>query len=343
MMHPYSYPMDARLHISRTGLLTLLSVSAFFIAFGLCDAQAQTPTSAPIKTAPASSSPSMPQPAEGNASERPLPEINSLIKQVEAHRNAAQKASKDYIYRILDTEQDMDSHGVVKKTTTEEREGFWVNGVYINRLLARDGKPISDDELKKQNERIDQRIAEAKQREEKIAAGDRSKKKEGADSLTFELLLQLGTFSNARRVQLNGRPTIAIDYAGDPRAKTHNLLEEVVRDVAGAIWIDEQDHALARVEGHFVNDFKVGGGLLADVRKGASFQAEWTRVDGEIWLPASSSGRGTARITLFFSHSAVVETHYSDYRKFKTSTTILPGVAEVPSTQEGTEPGQAQP
>jgi hypothetical protein len=231
----------------------------------------------------------------------------------------------------------------VKKTTSEEREIFWINGVYINRLLARDGKPITGDELKKQNERIDQRIAEAKQRDAEKAAGETPKKKGSTYSLTYELLQQLGTFSNPRRVQLHGRDTIAIDYAGDPKAKTHNILEEIVRDVAGTLWFDEQQHALARVEGHFVNDFKIGDGLLADVHKGATIYAEWTEVNGEVWLPEATGGRGSARVTLFFNHYGVVETRYSDYRKFKANSTILPGVAEVPSAPEAIEPGHPQP
>jgi hypothetical protein len=341
--------MAARSRKCRIGSHALVGLSAFLVVFGLCNAQAQAqtpaPASTPAKPAPASQPPnsSMPQPATGSTSERPLPDINTLLKQAETHRDAAQKAVKDYIYRTLDTEQDTDSHGAVKKTSSEEREIFWINGVYISRLLARDGKPISGDELKKQNERIDQRIAEAKQRDAEKAAGQQPKKKGSTYSLTYELLQQLGTFSNPRRVQLHGRDTIAIDYAGNPHAKAGNLLEEMVRDVAGTLWFDEQDHALARAEGRVVTDFKVAGGLLADVHKGATFYAEWTKVNDEVWLPASSGGRGSARITLFFNHSAVIESRYSDYRKFKASSTILPGVAEVPGAPQATQPTQPQP
>src|SRR5208283_3388578 len=136
--------------------------------------------------------------------------------------------------------------------------------------------------------------------------------------------LRVGTFSNPRRVQLNGRDTIAVDYAGNPNAKTHNLLEGLVRDAEGTLWFDEQEHALTRIEGHFVNDFKVAGGLLADVHKGATIEAEWTKINDEVWLPALFSGRGSARVTLFFKHYGMDEIRYSNYRKFKTSSTILP-------------------
>ncbi len=52
--------------------------------------------------------------------------------------------------------------------------------------------------------------------------------------------------------------TIAVDYAGDPKAKTRNRAEDVIRDMAGTAWVDEQDRVLTRVEGHFVNTFKIG-------------------------------------------------------------------------------------
>ena len=339
----YSYSMDTRSRKIRTRFLSLLGLSTFLLACGLCNAQAQTP--AADRTTPASPSlpAAKPYPATGSASERPLPEINSLMVQVEAQEKASRKTIKKYIYRTIGTEQDLDSHGAVKKTTTVEREFFCVNVACFNKLLSRDGKPLSGDELKKQNERIDQRIAEAKQRNEKIAAGEPPQKKKNSEVITFARFLELGAFSNPRRVQLHGRDTIAVDYAGDPRAKSRNVVEGAIRNLAGTVWVDEQDHALVRIEAHFFQDYKVAGGLLADVHKGASFQSEWTKVNDEVWLPAYFSGRGSARIALFFNHSGAIEEHESDYRKFRANSTILPGVVEAPGATTGSEPTPSQP
>jgi hypothetical protein len=282
--------------------------------------QAQTPASIP--NAPADTAESSP------ASDRPLPDINSLMEQVEAQQKRSLRTVKQYIFRSVHTEQDLDSHGAVKKTSTEERENFWVNGVFISKLLSRDGKPLSADELKKQSERIDKRIAEVQEREAKAAAEPPQKKRD-TDEVTFARFLELGAFSNPRRVTLNGRDTIAVDYNGDPQAKTRSLLEGAIHDLAGTVWVDEQDHALVRVGGHFFNDFKIGGGLLADIHKGSTFSAEWTKVNDEVWLPASFAGRGSARIALLISHSGAIETRDSDYRKFRATSTILPGATPV--------------
>ncbi len=144
---------------------------------------------------------------------------------------------------------------------------------------------------------------------------------------------QLGTFSNVRRVELHGRPSFAVDYMGNPHAKSHSLLEGVFRNLSGTVWVDEQDHALERVEGLVYQDYKVGGGILADVHKGATVQMEWTKVNGEVWLPATFNGRGSARIAVFSYHSEVLDQRWSDYRKFRATSTILPGVTQVDTPQ----------
>ena len=83
-------------------------------------------------------------------------------------------------------------------------------------------------------------------------------------------ILELGTFSNARRVQVAGRDAIAADYAGDPKAKTRNKAEEVIRDLVGTVWVDEKDQELVRTEGRFVRSFKIGGGLVANIKAARS-------------------------------------------------------------------------
>jgi hypothetical protein len=326
--------MDMHFRKIRIGFLSLLGLATFLIVFALCNARAraQTPTPAPT-SAPV-------QPAIGAASQRPLPDIGSLMLQVESQEKASRKTIKQYIYRSVYAQQDLDSHGAVKNTTTLEREFFCVNVVCINKVLSRNGKPLSGEELKKQNEFIDKAIAEAKQRNQKIAAGEPPQKKKNSDEITFARFLELGTFSNPRRVQLHGRDTIAVDYAGDPHAKSHTLIEGAIRNLAGTVWVDEQDHALVRIEAHFFDDYKVAGGLLADVHKGASFQSEWTKVNNEVWLPASFSGRGSARIAIFFNHSGAIDEHDSDYRKFQTSSTILPGVEPVETPASPSGPAQ---
>jgi hypothetical protein len=255
--------------------------------------------------------------------ERPLPDIAALMHEVEARQREAEKVEKDYIYHSVETAVDLDGHGAVKKTEVNEYDVFWLDGVPVRKLMKKDGKELTADEARKESERIDKEAAKAKERREKEEAKGKETDPQGHDEVTVSRLLELGAFANPRRVEMDGRDTIVADYTGDPRAKTHNSFENVIRDMAGTIWVDEQDKTIAKLQGHFVDNFKLGGGLLVSIRKGTNFELEQKRVNGEVWLPARVEGRGEARAFLFFKFNGSLTVVDSDYRKFKTSSTIL--------------------
>jgi hypothetical protein len=264
--------------------------------------------------------PAAPQDA---AAAQPLPPIRELLLDVERNEKAAEAARKDYTYHVHFEQQDLDSKGNVKKTTIRDSESVTVDGVRIDRLVTLDGKPLTPEEAQKESDRIDKEVAKAKEHREKRESKGQDTDSRGDVILPASRILELGAFSNPRRVDLDGRPTIIADYAGDPNAKTHNQFEGIVRDLVGTVWIDEQDRVLVRGEGHFLNDFKIGGGLVLNIHKGLSFDFRTTRVNGEVWLPATVDGEGSARLLLLDSVKGRFHLVTSNYRKFHTSTTII--------------------
>ena len=259
----------------------------------------------------------------------PLPDIPALMQSVEANQKASEAIEKDYLYRSVQTADQLDKHGRMKKTETKEYDVFWVEGVQVDRLTKKDGKELSAGEQKKEEERIDKEVAKAREKRAKAEEKGTATDPRGDEMVTVSRLLELGSFTNARRVELGGRDTIAVDFRGDPKAKTKNRFEDVIRDLAGTAWVDEQDHVLVKAEGHFVDSFKVGGGMVVNIQKGTSFSMEQKKVNNEVWLPAILEGQGSARALLFFSFSGRVRAVESDYRKFKATSTILPGVSTV--------------
>jgi len=253
-----------------------------------------------------------------------------MMRDVEANQRKAEAVEKEYLYHSVETEQQVDDHGQVKKTKMVEADHYWVEGVPVERVTKQDGKELTAAAVAKEDARIEKAAAKARERREDGDAAGKETDAAGHEEITVSRLLELGAFTNARRVQLNGRDTIAVDFAGDPRAKTRSRAEEVIRDMAGTAWIDEQDRVLARAEGRFVNAYKVGGGLIADIRKGTNFAMEQTKVNGEVWLPARVEAQGAARMLLFFDFSGSVRVVDSGYKKFRSSSTVLPGITPVP-------------
>ncbi len=312
---------------SWSAILILLAFTALCVPIG-----AQYKTSPPIQSiTPAVVSP--PQLTEKTSVENPIPDIAAMMRDVEANQRKAETIQKDYIYRSVETQHELDSHGQIKKTTVTESDHFWVNGVPVRRVVTKDGKPLTPDEVSKENERIDKVTAKAREKREKADAQGKETDPRGNEEITVSRVLELGTFTNPRRVQLDWRDAIAVEYTGDPKAKTRNRAEEVIRDLAGTVWVDEQDHVLARVEGHFLNAFKIGGGLIASIQKNTRFSMSQTKVNGEVWLPARLEGQGSFHALLFFGFNGSGQIVNSDYRKFRATSTILPGVIQVDGPQ----------
>jgi len=261
--------------------------------------------------------------------EKPLPDIPTLMHEVEFRQKASETIQKDYLYHEVATAQENDGHGGVKKPETKEFDIFWLNGVEVQKLVKKDGKELTVDEQKKESDRIDKEVAKAKERRSKADVKGQETDSHGHEEVTVSRFLELGKFTNPRRVKVNGRDTIAVDYEGDPKAKTRNRFEDVIRDLAGTIWVDEEDRSISRIEGRFLRPFKIGGGLMVNIKQDTSFALEQQKINGEVWLPARAEGKGSARALLFISFNGSIRVVNSDYRKFKATSTILPGMSTV--------------
>jgi hypothetical protein len=298
--------------MTKLALGAVLPVCLALCSFG------QTP---PEPVAPAAQSP-----AEDT---RPLPGIPKLMQEVETQEHKAETFERDYIYREAAVEESLDSSGKVKKTESREFDNFTLDGVAVRRLVRKNGQELTPEEQKKQSERIDKEVSAARERRRKAEASGKPTDANARDEITWSRMLELGSFTNARREAIDGRDAIAVDFTGNSKAKTHNQLEAAVHELAGTVWIDEADKAIVRLDAHFANPYRIGGGLLVNVRKGTEFHFETRKINGEVWLPASLEAHGQARVMLFFNFDGAIHVRYSGYRKFKATSTILPGLNEV--------------
>lgn len=277
------------------------------------------------------------------AADRPLPDVAALMHAVEQHQRDSEAIQKYYLYHEDARREDVNG----KQIEQREFDVFWQNGVQLHKMTRKDGRDLTSDEQKKEDERLSKEIEKAKERKRKAAEKSQPTDSRGHEEITVSRFLSLGSFTNPRRVQINGRDTIAVDYTGNPKAKTQNRFEDVVRNLMGTIWVDEQDRAIVQLEGRLTNSYKIGGGLMMNIKKDTSFSVRQKKVNDEVWLPAQVTGEGSARVLLFINFNGRVHVTDSDYRKFRTSATILPGITTVEGSSAGegtpTEPGAETP
>jgi hypothetical protein len=231
---------------------------------------------------------------------------------------------RDYTFRAVQTTRQLDSSGNTKKIETEEHEVFFVNGHRVEKLVRKDGKDLTPDQARKEQDRVNKEVVKISQ------PGYSNPDK---DEITVARLLQIVAFSRPRRVSLKGRDTIAFDFAGDQHAKTHGRDEDALKKVSGTVWIDEADREVSRMSATLDENYHVGFGLLASVAKGSNLVFDQALIRNEAWLPTAITLHLQARAFLVAGIRADVDIRFDQYRKFQTDAVQQPGATTtVPTT-----------
>jgi hypothetical protein len=247
-----------------------------------------------------------------NSGAAPLPDIHQLMHEVQAHQKQLDKVRENYTYTSLQTVQDLDSNGQVKKTETTENEDFFVNSHVIERKVKKDGKPLEGHDEQKETERVTKLVEKA----EKTPPGQPLE----GQSISIGRVLEIMDVRNPRREIFRGRAAIVFDFEGRKDAKTHGLAEDASKKLQGTLWIDEADREVAHMEVRFDDNFHVAGGLVANIQKGSNFRFDQDQVNGELWLPTGAEANVQARLLLVKGmREHFVERDY-DFKRFHVDT-----------------------
>src|SRR5229473_3502852 len=253
-----------------------------------------------------------------------LPDLKALFKEIDENQKAIDKLKESYAGSQSEEETEFEGDGRVKKHEVNEYTFFYLGGNEITTLVKKDGKPLSEAEQKKENEKTRKRIEEHQKREAKKEAKEEKAKGEGKseekDDPGIEVFLRACQFVNPRRERFRGQDVLVFDFEPNPEFKPHKLVERLAQKLAGVVWVDEKAHDVARLEAYFTGDMKIAGGLLANLQKGTSFIFEQAYINNEVWLPTYMEAHVGVRFLLLKGIKASIVTRYWDYKKFNVET-----------------------
>jgi len=241
-----------------------------------------------------------------------LPDLKALFKEIDDNQMAIDKIKENYTGTRAEEETEYDKTGKVTKREAKGYTFFYLDGDEISTLISKDGKPLGDEEQKKENDKTQKEIREHQKKDAK----DKEKAKKDDDDPSIEVFLRACQFVNPRRERFRGQDVLVFDFEPNPEFKAHKLAEKLVQKLAGVVWIDEKSHDVARLEAYFVGDFKLAAGMLANLQKGTSFVFEQAFTNNEVWLPTYAEVHVGVRVLLVkgFKVNAVIR--YSDYKRF---------------------------
>lgn len=256
------------------------------------------------------------------ASGEPLPDTRALLDQLQQNEDKVDKILDTYSFVQKSTQRELGKDGVLRETGSETRQLSFYKGYRISRVIAKDGKPLTEKEQRDADKEAENRVEEI---EKIIAKKEKDTQpngppRENGPQVSIAELLRASNLINPRRERFGGRSVIVFDFEPDPKFDYKNAKSflKFFGKTAGVMWIDEQDKQVARIEAVLADSFKIGGGVLAKLRKGASFALEQTRVNDEIWLPSVADINLSVRVLLVKGIDVNQRIESYDYRKFTT-------------------------
>jgi hypothetical protein len=223
----------------------------------------------------------------------PLPNPKELLQRALAEEKQRAAEQERYACRVAETTVETDKNGRVKKTKSEVDEQFFVNGIPIERVLSRNGKDLSPDQVKQQNERVMKETL--KYSNQATATRETDKQNQQIQDLIEAMMLTHG-----RREIENGRSILYYDIVPNPRFHGKSLIQRFATVMQGTVSIDEQTGEMIDLNVKSVADIKIGGGLLASLHKGFWLHVHNHAEPDGVWLNDLAEGSGNARAALFF-------------------------------------------
>jgi hypothetical protein len=251
-------------------------------------------------------------------------QIRDLIREAAEKDMQNEKKQRDYTYIQREEEHKLDGKDQVKSSESKTYEIMVLYEEPVRKLIARDDKPLSENDTRKEDEKV-QKIIERRKNE---SDNDRQKRlekqnKEQEDGRQF--VKEIADAYNFRFVgeeNIEGRKASVID--ADPRPGYEPRMKDAkfLPKFHFRVWLDETEKQWVKLDIQCIDTVSVGLFLLR-LHKGSSIQLEQVRVNDEVWLPRDVMLKLDARLALLKGVNISEDVTFRDYKKFRTDTKIL--------------------
>jgi hypothetical protein len=251
-------------------------------------------------------------------------QMRELIQKTADNDLENDKKQRDYTYVERHEERRLDGKGHVKSTEAKTFDVMEIYGEQVQKLIAKNDKPLSEKDARKEDEKVQKLIEKRKnesaedrkkrlQKEEKGREESRKFVREVADAYNFK-------FDGIE--SLDRRENYVIE--GDPKPGYEPHLKEagILPKFRFRAWIDKDEAQWKKLDIQCIET--VSWGLfIARLHKGSRIVIEQTRVNDEVWLPQHVNVNVDVRLALLKNIDIAVEQSFRDYKKFRTGTKVI--------------------
>jgi hypothetical protein len=232
--------------------------------------------------------------------------VEKAVTRAQWSRKANQR--KHYTYTKLSIMEELDGKGQV--TERKEKLFAFQSGLASLKYVKINGQTLSAADRKKQEQ------TSVHNRQQLTDSKSTSKDDNWERYLTSELVAKY-QFALVERATLNGRPTYVLSF--QPRTESlavKKMADRLLNQLAGKVWIDEEEFEIARAEIDLQSKVTLGGGLmevLGSLKK-FSFILERIRLEEGVWFNLLTQGDFEGR-KLFDSTHQKLRTESGNFQR----------------------------
>ena len=227
---------------------------------------------------------------------------------------------RNYTFIERAEERFLDKNGKVTKTETNAVEIVMLGGRPYGKKIAHNDKPLSADETRKEEEKLEKAAARRKLDLPKDAA---RRAKAQAEERRF--LREIPEAFNLRVTGteiISGKPTWVIEATPKPGYRPKMTPAKVFPKVRGKLWIDQSEYQWVRAEANVLDTISFGFGLLR-VSQGSTLHFTQMRINDEVWVPQLVAVRADGRLGYLKKLRFDLQVDYRDYKKFQSDSRLL--------------------
>ena len=252
--------------------------------------------------------------------------FRSLVQRVAENEKRNRLLEMSYVYEVTRQKFSLGHNSEVLEAESHTFEVTPLEDGDYRRLVKKDGKPLSEKEARKEQEKLDNNIRKyshlSKSEREKLAK-KKNERRRKEEQLWDEGLRAFDLALSGEDI-LEGRKTLI--FIVTPRADyvpTDSDLK-ILKIIKGKIWVDESEAQIHRADIEFIEDFKLGAGFLANVNRGSTLKVWQRKVNDEAWFPSHSEVIANGRVLVFKGFNLKFVSDFANYRKFETQVNIVP-------------------
>jgi hypothetical protein len=191
-----------------------------------------------------------------------------------------------------------------------------IEGSPYQRLVGVNGKPLSEQEQKDEQQKLEQTISQRqhesqRQRAQRIGNYEKDRKR---DNLLMQQLTEAFNFSLVGEEKLGPYDVYILQATPRPGYRPPNNETKVLTGMQGRLWVDKQTFQWVKVEAEVIHPVSIQG-FLARVSPGTRFELEKERVDNNAWLPKHFAMKANAKIVFFINHNSQEDDIFWGYRR----------------------------